>query len=79
MESATLERGPQRFLDLLPHAHSAREDPQIETTRELMLYPRRDREWQKWPITIVTGAYIGWFVGRLVGEHLIRGKRIEFD
>lgn len=39
----------------------------------------RDREWQKWPVTIVTGAYIGWFVGRYAGGYLLRGKRIEFD
>lgn len=38
-----------------------------------------DREWQKWPVTIVTGAYLGWFIFRFVGEHLLRGKRIEFD
>ncbi|KAL8689966.1 MAG: hypothetical protein Q9218_004482 [Villophora microphyllina] len=38
-----------------------------------------DREWQKWPVTIVTGAYIGWAVGRLAGEFLFKGKRIEFD
>lgn len=39
----------------------------------------RDREWQKWPITIVTGAYIGYVVGRFAGGYLLRGKRIEFD
>lgn len=39
----------------------------------------RDREWQKWPVTIVTGAYLGYFVGRFVGGYLLRGKRIEFD
>lgn len=38
-----------------------------------------DREWQKWPVTIVTGVYIGWFLGRYAGEYLFRGKRIEFD
>ncbi|KAI4194493.1 MAG: hypothetical protein LQ350_007744 [Teloschistes chrysophthalmus] len=38
-----------------------------------------DREWQKWPVTIITGAYIGWAVGRLAGEFLFKGKRIEFD
>lgn len=41
--------------------------------------PHRDRDWQKWPITIVTGAYLGWFIGRLAGGYLLRGKRIEFD
>ena len=38
-----------------------------------------DRDWQKWPVTIVTGSYIGWFVFRFAGEYLLRGKRIEFD
>ncbi|KAL8883187.1 MAG: hypothetical protein Q9192_007376 [Flavoplaca navasiana] len=38
-----------------------------------------DREWQKWPITIVTGAYIGWAIGRLAGEFLFKGMRIQFD
>lgn len=39
----------------------------------------RDREWQKWPITIVTGAYLGYVVGKLVGGYLLKGKRISFD
>ena len=39
----------------------------------------RDRDWQKWPITIVTGAYIGWGIGRLAGEFLFKGMRIQFD
>ncbi|KAI4218650.1 MAG: hypothetical protein L6R36_008831 [Xanthoria steineri] len=38
-----------------------------------------DRDWQKWPITIVTGAYIGWGIGRLAGEFLFKGMRIQFD
>lgn len=38
-----------------------------------------DREWQKWPVTIVTGAYIGYAIGKLVGGTIGRGKRIEFD
>ena len=38
-----------------------------------------DREWQKWPVTIVTGSYLGWFVFRFAGEYLLRGKRIKFD
>ncbi|KAI4191987.1 MAG: hypothetical protein LQ348_003316, partial [Seirophora lacunosa] len=38
-----------------------------------------DREWQKWPVTIITGAYVGWAVGRLVGEFLLKGKRVQFD
>jgi phosphatidylinositol glycan class F len=38
-----------------------------------------DREWQKWPVTIVTGAYMGYTVGKLAGAWLLRGKRIDFD
>jgi phosphatidylinositol glycan class F len=38
-----------------------------------------DREWQKWPVTILTGAYLGWVVGRLLGGLLLRGKRLNFD
>jgi len=39
----------------------------------------RDRDWQKWPVTIVTGAYIGWAVGRWAGMYWLWGRRIEFD
>jgi len=38
-----------------------------------------DREWQKWPITIVTGAYVGCVLGRGVGGWLVRGWRVRFD
>jgi len=38
-----------------------------------------DREWQKWPVTIVTGAYAGYVLGKTVGGWLLKGKRIEFD
>ncbi|ORY17092.1 GPI biosynthesis protein Pig-F [Clohesyomyces aquaticus] len=38
-----------------------------------------DREWQKWPVTIVTGAYIGFAVGKLVGGTLLKGKKIKFE
>lgn len=48
---------------------------------KLFLFVRlhRDREWQKWPVTIVTGAYLGFFVGTLAGGYLLRGKRIKFE
>ena len=36
-----------------------------------------DRDWQKWPVTIVTGVYIGFVVGRYAGEYVLRGRRIE--
>ena len=38
-----------------------------------------DREWQKWPVTIVTGAYAGYVFGKVVGGLLLKGKRIELD
>ncbi|KAI9850514.1 MAG: Glycosylphosphatidylinositol (GPI) anchor assembly protein [Thelocarpon superellum] len=38
-----------------------------------------DREWQRWPITIVTGAYGGYVCGKLIGGYAVKGKRIEFD
>ncbi|KAH8811694.1 GPI biosynthesis protein Pig-F [Xylogone sp. PMI_703] len=38
-----------------------------------------DREWQKWPVTIVTGAYGGYVVGKFVGGLVLKGKRIEFE
>ena len=39
----------------------------------------RDREWQKWPVTIVTGAYGGYLLGKFIGKYVLAGKRIEFD
>lgn len=39
-----------------------------------------DRPWQAFPITIVTGAYIGYALGSLLGRSsLLYGKRIEFE
>lgn len=38
-----------------------------------------DREWQKWPVTIVTGAYGGYVVGKLLGGTLLKGKKIMFE
>ena len=38
-----------------------------------------DRDWQAWPITIVTGSYLGWLAFRLAGAYLLHGKRINFD
>ena len=34
-----------------------------------------DREWQKWPVTILCGIYAGYVVGKLVGGTLAFGKR----
>lgn len=39
----------------------------------------RDRPWQAYPITILTGAYLGYVVGALIARTpLLYGKRIEF-
>ncbi|PGH04782.1 phosphatidylinositol glycan, class F [Blastomyces parvus] len=38
-----------------------------------------DRPWQTYPITIITGAYIGYVLGYMVGRTpLLYGKRIQF-
>ncbi|KAH9892411.1 GPI biosynthesis protein family Pig-F [Xylariomycetidae sp. FL2044] len=34
-----------------------------------------DREWQKWPVTILCGIYGGYILGKLVGGTLAFGKR----
>ncbi|ROV90573.1 hypothetical protein VSDG_07483 [Cytospora chrysosperma] len=34
-----------------------------------------DREWQKWPVTILTGIYAGYVLGRSLGGSLLFGKR----
>lgn len=34
-----------------------------------------DREWQKWPVTILTGMYAGCLLGRLAGGSLLFGMR----
>ncbi|KAI1492511.1 glycosylphosphatidylinositol anchor biosynthesis protein [Biscogniauxia mediterranea] len=34
-----------------------------------------DREWQKWPVTILCGIYAGYLVGKLVGGTVAFGKR----
>ncbi|KAF2468922.1 uncharacterized protein BDR25DRAFT_344134 [Lindgomyces ingoldianus] len=38
-----------------------------------------DREWQKWPVTIVTGAYLGFVVGKLAGGTFLKGKQMKFE
>ncbi|KAK6597731.1 gpi-anchor biosynthesis protein (pig-f) [Botrytis cinerea] len=39
-----------------------------------------DREWQKWPVTVVTGAFGGYVVGKFIGGFAgLRGKRIELE
>ncbi|KAI1107054.1 GPI biosynthesis protein family Pig-F-domain-containing protein [Jackrogersella minutella] len=34
-----------------------------------------DREWQKWPVTILCGIYAGYLAGKLIGGTLVFGKR----
>jgi GPI ethanolamine phosphate transferase 2/3 subunit F len=38
-----------------------------------------DREWQRWPVTIVSGAYAGWAVGKVLGGTVLKGKRLEIN
>jgi len=38
-----------------------------------------DREWQKWPVTIVVGMYAGAVVGKVVGAHLVKGLKIKIS
>lgn len=46
---------------------------------KLILTHIRDRDWQRWPITIIAGAYLGYAIGKLSGKYILPGKRIEFD
>lgn len=36
-----------------------------------------DREWQKWPVTIICGLYIGAVVGKLAGGYLLKGVKLK--
>ena len=38
-----------------------------------------DRDWQRWPVPLVVGAYGGWGVGRVVGEWGVKGWRVDFN
>ncbi|PNS20916.1 hypothetical protein CAC42_2847 [Sphaceloma murrayae] len=38
-----------------------------------------DREWQRWPVTILAGGYGGWALGRVVGATVGKGRRIRLD
>lgn len=40
-----------------------------------------DREWQKWPCTVLWGAVLGWGIGRLVTNvaRLGIGRRIDLS
>ncbi|KAL1868076.1 Glycosylphosphatidylinositol (GPI) anchor assembly protein [Diaporthe australafricana] len=34
-----------------------------------------DREWQKWPVTILSGIYAGYVIGRVLGGTVLFGRR----
>jgi hypothetical protein len=59
--------------------HAASSTQRGPILQKPQLTHHRDREWQKWPVTIVTGAYIGYAVGKLLGGTLLKGKKIMFD
>jgi GPI ethanolamine phosphate transferase 2/3 subunit F len=36
-----------------------------------------DRDWQRWPVTVVVGLYVGAVVGKVAGGFLFQGWRIQ--
>jgi phosphatidylinositol glycan class F len=38
-----------------------------------------DREWQKWPVTIVAGLYGGAVAGKLAGGYVFKGWKIKLS
>lgn len=38
-----------------------------------------DREWQRWPVTIVVGLYFGAVVGKVLGGHVCKGLVIKLS
>lgn len=38
-----------------------------------------DREWQKWPVTIVCGMYAGAVLGKVVGGYVLKGVRMKMN
>lgn len=38
-----------------------------------------DRDWQRWPVTVVVGMYFGAVVGKLAGGYLFKGSRIKMS
>ncbi|KAF2762684.1 hypothetical protein EJ05DRAFT_506379 [Pseudovirgaria hyperparasitica] len=38
-----------------------------------------DRDWQAYPVTLVTGAYVGYVVGKVAGGTVMRGWVVSFD
>ena len=39
----------------------------------------RDRPWQAYPITLLTGAYVGFVLGSVLGRSVLFGKRVRFE
>ena len=39
-----------------------------------------DRDWQAWPVPVLTGAVLGWALGNvLMGKVVLKGKRIDMS
>ncbi|GLA96427.1 glycosylphosphatidylinositol (GPI) anchor assembly protein [Aspergillus tubingensis] len=38
-----------------------------------------DRPWQAYPITLLTGAYVGFVLGSVLGRSVLFGKRVRFE
>jgi len=36
-----------------------------------------DREWQRWPVTILSGVYGGYLLGRVLGGTVLWGKKFS--
>ena len=49
----------------------------LNEENDTILTCHRAREWQKWPVTILTGAYIGYAVGKVLGGYVFRGARVK--
>jgi phosphatidylinositol glycan class F len=38
-----------------------------------------DREWQKWPVTIICGMYTGAVLGKVAGGYLFNGSKVKIS
>ncbi|GAB7365611.1 hypothetical protein MBLNU230_g6680t1 [Neophaeotheca triangularis] len=36
-----------------------------------------DREWQRWPVTVVLGVYAGAVLGKVLGGWVVKGRRVK--
>lgn len=34
-----------------------------------------DRDWQRWPVTVLTGVYAGYAIGSYAGRTVLKGRR----